>query len=550
MRVAARALVAALGVSVFSGAGAAPGTGPTDPLNLRDAIDRQIHLSPAGLVERAAPRIPSEFDPRLTRLYHERDMKPYWVAPAGPGPNALTLRSVLAAADSQGLNPLDYAVDEVERLWDRRDADGLARLELLLTMELGVYASDLVEGRHQPRDFDPALFPTACDCELDTPALLERALAAPDLRAFLEEQAPPFAQYRGLRDKLAEYRAIAARGGWPQLPPRPSLKPGATDPRVPAVRKRLAVTGEWPVDDPDDALVYDQALVAAVKRFQRYHGVDPDGVIGPATLAALNVPVERRIRQLVINMESWRWVDRNPGDWWLTVNIPGFRLTALRGGRAELSMSVIVGDEFHMTPVFSDRLRYVEFNPSWNVPTSIAQKEFLPKLQRDPSYLKKERIRMFEGWADGAPEVDSAAVDWSKVTADGMGRYRLRQDPGAADALGTVAFIFPNAFGVYLHDTPALSLFQFPKRTFSHGCIRVAKAHELAAYVLGGPDKGWTEEKILEMIGNGQNQIVHVEPSLPIYILYNTAVVDPEGHGVYFLNDVYGRDALLEKAIF
>jgi murein L,D-transpeptidase YcbB/YkuD len=477
-------------------------------------------------------------------------MQPFWMTSGGPNTSAGVLRSALAAADTQGLNPQDYAVDELGRLWDSKDVESLARLELLLTSELGNYASDLIVGRHQPRDFDPKAFPTACDCEIDAPGLLERALAAPDLKVFLEEQAPPFDEYRGLRGKLAEYRAIAARGGWPQVPAGPSLKPGAKDPCVAAVRKRLAVTGEWPGDGPGDGTEYDQTLVEAVRRFQRYHGLDPDGVVGPATLAALNVPVEQRIRQLVINMESWRWVARDHGDWWVTVNIPSFRLTALRGGKVELSMSVIVGDEYHMTPVFSDKLRYVEVNPYWEVPLSIAQKEFLPRLRKDPAYLKKEHIRIFEGWHSGADEVDSAAVDWAKVTPDDMGRYRLRQDPRPGNSLGRVAFIFPNAFDVYLHDTPAVALFGLTKRTFSHGCIRVSKPYELAAYILGGPGKGWTEEKILGLIADSRNQIIHLEASLPIYILYNTAVVDPEGGGVYFYEDVYGRDALLEKAIF
>jgi L,D-transpeptidase YcbB len=475
---------------------------------------------------------------------------PYWVTSDGPNKNAGILRAVLADADAHGLNPQAYGLDEIDRLWEMKDAESLNRLESLLTTALGNYSSDMTEGRHQPRDFDPQAFPTACDCEVDRPAMLERALAAPDLKAFLEDLAPPFDEYRGLREKLAEYRALAARGGWPEVPAGPKLKPGDRNPRVGAVRRRLAVTGEWPTADPVDSDAYDGTLAAAVTRFQRHHGLDPDGVVGPGTLTALNVPVEHRIRQLIINMETWRWVGRDRGDWWITVNIPSFRLTAVRGGKEELSMAVVVGDEAHMTPVFSDRVRYVEFNPYWNVPVSIAKKEFLPKLRKDPTFLKKQHIRMFEGWSSGADEVDSAAVDWKTVSADDMGRYRLRQDPGADNALGHFAFAFPNAFGVYLHDTPALSLFGLPKRTFSHGCIRVARAHDLAAYVLGGEEKGWTQAKLDEMLATGGNQTVSLERPLPIYILYNTAVVDREDRDVYFFDDVYGRDALLGKAIF
>lgn len=546
-----RAAAGSLAVLALVGAGVCLKAGAFDPWDLRDAIDRQIHKSPAELVDLPGHgALPSRMDPKLVRLYHDRDMHPYWVTPAGPNLKAEILRSILAASDSQGLNPADYAIDQIDRAWDRRGVESLARLELLLTLELGEYTLDLIEGRHQPKDFDPKVFPTACDCNLDEAALVEQSLAAPDFKAFMEDQAPPFPQYRGLHELLAAYRGIAARGGWPHVPPGASLKPGATDPRLPVIRRRLSVTGEWPGGGPLDGTVYDKVLATAVKRFQRHHGLDADGIIGEATLAAMNVPVGKRINQLIVNMESWRWVGRDHGEWWLAVNIPSFELVALRDGKAELTMSVIVGDEYHMTPVFSDRLRYVELNPYWNVPLSIAQKEMLPKLRKDPFYLKKERIRMFKGWGDDADEIDSTAVDWAKVGPEDMGQWRLRQDSGPDNSLGTVAFIFPNAYDVFLHDTPARGLFGLPQRAFSHGCIRVSSAQVLAAYVLGGPDKGWTEDRVRSLAADGKHQIVHLEPSLPVYILYNTAVVDPESLEVYFYRDVYGRDALLEKAIF
>jgi murein L,D-transpeptidase YcbB/YkuD len=544
-------IVAGVVLLIAGGFAALGGRQASDPQDLRDAIDTQIHKSPAALFGRSGRRpFPARMDPTLVRLYHERDMQPCWVTVDGPNGKAQVLRSVLAAAATQGLDPADYGTDQIAGIWDRKDVEGLARLELLLTVEYVAYVSDLVVGRRQPRDFDQELFPTACACELDQAALFTEAVAATDLGAFLEAQAPPFPQYQGLRDKLAEFRGLAARGGWPSVPAGRSLKPGASDPRVAAVRKRLTATGEWIDDGSGDSFDYDDALVAAVENFQRHQGLETDGIIGPATLAAMNVPVEARIRQLIINMESWRWVGRDHGDWWLEVNIPSFSLSAVRNGRVDLSMPVIVGDEYHMTPVFSDRLRYVQFNPSWDVPLSIAQKEILPKLQKDPSYLGKERIRLFAPGNDGGKEIDAAGIDWSSVTPDDMAHYSLKQDPGPANSLGRLAFIFPNPYDVYLHDTPALELFSQQKRAFSHGCIRVARARELAAYVLGGPDKGWTEDRIQGLIEEGTGRVVHLESSLPIYILYNTAAVDIETHDLYFSSDVYGRDALLEKAIF
>ncbi len=521
------------------------------PRDLRAALESELGQARSGTggPDAVGRSSPGPGTPILD-LYHGRDMSPCWVTPAGPNAKADVLRSVLSRAASQGLDPHDYAVAEIGLLWENRDAASLARLDVLLTTALRNYTSDLVEGRRQPRELDAEAFPTACDCEVDAPALLEKALAAPDLGAFLEEQAPPFEAYRRLRAGLAGLRDLAARGGWTRVPAGPALKPGANDPRLAAVRRRLAATGEWPAEDPAVSTAYDRPLDAAVQRFQRHHGLEPDGVIGAGTIEAMNVPVEARIRQIILSMENWRWVDRDPGDWWLEVNIPAFRLTAFRDGRAELAMPVIVGDESHMTPVFSGRLRVVEFNPYWNVPLSIAQKEFLPKLQEDRAYLKKQHVRAFQGWAEDAPEVDTALVDWTGVLPDDMGRYRFRQDPGPDNSLGHFAFIFPNPFDVYLHDTPAVGLFGQPRRTFSHGCIRVYGAHELAAYILGGPDNGWTEEKIDGLLADGLNKKIPLDRPVPVYILYSTAAVRPDDPDIFYYPDVYGRDALLDKVIF
>jgi len=531
--------------------GSALGPRGTDSRELRDAVDMQIHLNPAQLFDQPAPRgLPSRIHPKLVRYYHERDMQPLWTAGDGPNPSAVILHEALAAAESHGLNPSDYYIGQIDRYWNAKDALSLARLELLLTLAITDFVSDMSGGRRRPREIDPELFPTARENDVDPVDLVQRCLACVDLKAFLEDQAPPFTQYRELRAKLAEYRALAAAGGWPQVRTGPVLKPGQNDPRIPEVRKRLAATGDCPAAGAVDDKAYDETLVAAVKDFQRRNGLVTDGLIGRATQAAMNVPAERRVRQIILNMESWRWVSRHPGDWYLVVNIPSFDLTAVNHDKVELTMPVIVGEEYNMTPVFSDSVRYVIFNPYWDVPLSIAQKEMLPKLQKDSSYLKKERIRLYEGRVEDAHEVDATAVDWSQVKPEDMTRYRLRQDTGPDNSLGTVGFIFPNAFNVYLHDTPAYTLFEQPKRTFSHGCIRVSRAQELAAYILGGTDKSWTVDRVRATIAEGKNQVVHLEASLPIFILYNTAVIDLESHELLFYEDVYGRDALLEKALF
>ena len=531
---------------------AARNSGDNPAQDLQDALDRQIHRPIAGLYDNPGEKpVRGRIQRKLVEYYHDRDMEPLWTAPDGPNGNAGVLRHTLDTADSQGLNPADYSVAQIARYWEARDPSRLARLELLLTLSLADYIGDLAEGRRAPRRIDPELFPTARDNEFDPTVLLRTCLTCRDLREFLEEQAPPFAEYRGLRRKLAEFRALAAAGGWPQVPSGRSLKPGARDPRVPALRKRLGVTGELAeTDGRDDDETYGESLVEAVNTFQRRHGLAVDGIVGRATTAAMNVTAGQRVRQIIVNMESWRWVSRNPGDWLVTVNIPSFELRAVKAGRVELAMPVIVGQEYNMTPVFTDRVRYVEVNPYWDIPESIAEKEMLPKLREDSGALGREHIRLFRGPEAGRNEVDPAKVDWAGVAPGGMAAYRLRQDPGPWNSLGRLAFIFPNEFAVYLHDTPAKALFERTRRAFSHGCIRVARPKQLAVYLLGGEEAGWDERRVDGLIAEGNNRLIHLERPVPIFILYNTAFVDPESGVVYYYNDVYGRDVLLEKALF
>ena len=213
-------------------------------------------------------------------------------------------------------------------------------------------------------------------------------------------------------------------------------------------------------------------------------------------------------------------------------------------------MPVIVGRKYHKTPVFSDTIKYIEFNPYWNVPPSIAKNEMLPKLKKDPYYLKKRHFRIFNGWGPDAKELDSTAIEWKRAGKKDIARLRLRQDPGPWNALGTVKFIFPNKYNVYLHDTPSHGLFQRRQRTFSHGCIRVSKPAELASYILGGREHGWDLKRINEIIAGGERKVVPLKKPFPVHILYRTVIVDPKTDAVHFLVDVYGRDALLDRALF
>ncbi len=492
----------------------------------------------------------ADIDKRLTEMYHGNRLKPFWIVDGKPGRRAVDTLAVLDDAESQGLVPNDYLVDKIRPYWDSKDTTGLVRLDILLTLGMMRYVADQREGRIEPRKVDPKLFAASRDVDVDWDALRQEAFEAPDMKAFLEQQAPPFPQYIELQKKLAEYRDLAAKGGWPSISPGETLKPGMEDQRVSMVRNRLVVTGDL---DPGnmDSDWFDTALEEAVKRFQKRHNLTPDGAVGKQTLAAMNVPVASRIDQLVLNMERYRWLKRNQmGERLVAVNIAGFEAAAGKPGKFDVRMPVIVGKTYHETPVFNDTIKYVVFNPYWNLTPSIARNETLPKLKKDPHYLKKHNMRIFQGWGPDAPELDATTIDWSKVSKRDMNRYRVRQDPGPENALGTVKLVFPNEYNVYLHDTPAHGLFKKEQRAFSHGCIRMDRPAEMAAWVLGGEEKGWSLKRVNDVIAGRKRQVVVLDQPLPVYILYRTAYVDPEDNALYFYEDVYGRDKLLAKALF
>ena len=509
-----------------------------------------LEMGPATYLNiNAHGKIAADIDKRLTEIYHGNKLQPFWIKDGKPSLRAADILAVLKGAESHGLNPASYFVDKIDQYWDSKDTAGLVRLDILLTMGMMRYVADQREGRMEPRTLDPKLFAGARDVEVDWDILRKTAFEAPDMKAFLAQQAPSFQQYRELQKKLIEYRALAAKGGWPSIPAGKVLKPGMDDQRIKTIRKRLVSTEELTIENIDSD-VFDTALGEAIKGFQKRHNLNPDGVIGNKTLAALNVPVSSRIDQIIINMERYRWLKRLRDDSLVVVNIAGFEAAAGQSGKFDVRMPVIVGKAYHKTPVFSDTIKYVDFNPFWNVPNSIARNEMLPKLKKNPEYLGTKNMRIFQGWDPDSPELDPTTIDWSKVSQKDMNRYRIRQDPGPNNALGTLKIIFPNKYNVYLHDTPSHGLFKQERRAFSHGCIRMGRPAEMAALVLGGEEKGWSVARVNEIVASRKRQVVSLDQPMSVYILYRTAFVNPEDHALYFYEDIYGRDKLLEKALF
>ena len=491
---------------------------------------------------------PSTVDRVLLSMYLNNNSRPYWITRNGPTQKARALLSVLKTAREDGLNPVDYRVSDILGIWESRTPEDLARLDVMLTLAMGTYVTDMREGRSLTCLLDPKLFAAARDEKVNIIEVIRQALNAPDLVRFLRLQAPQHFGYQSLKKYLAWYRSVKAKGGWPKIPAGKVLKPGMEDQRIPLLIKRLTITEDLQTPVGTEQ-IYGRKLVAAVKHFQARYHLEQDGIIGRNTLAALNITVEDTIRKIILNMERWRWLPHTLDGRRLLVNIAGFYLAGIQDEQLEITMPVIVGKTRHKTPVFSQTMRYVVFNPYWNIPDSIAVHEMVPKMIKDPEYLRKQRIRIFAGWDKNAGEIDPATIDWKTIGA-GIKRYRLRQDSGPDNALGTIKFIFPNKYNVYMHDTPAHSLFKHNNRSFSHGCIRVSEPRKLALYILGHDDKGWSKERIDTLIREGKHTIIPLKKPFPVHVLYRTALVDPRNNMLHFYNDVYGRDSLLAEALF
>jgi len=464
--------------------------------------------------------------PDVRRLYEATGFQPIWLDDGRPTRAARAATAALADAAGRGLDPRDYDSGrlrtEAARLMDEASAADAALYDTGLTIAVMRYAADAYGGRVDPVRVGQGL---ASDRRrLDLPPFVAALATSDDPAAALAALDPRVPSFAALREALAEALALAARSDVPDVPADlPVLRPGDRHPGVVPLRRRLTALGDLgpapPDGAPPDETRYDPETVAAVRRFQARHGGNVDGVVGRDTLRALRVPLAARAEQIALAMERLRWYAQDAGRW-IVVNVPEFRLHAFDGlaPAPALSMDVVVGSAVRgtWTPVVHGHLRRVVFRPWWDVPPSIARTEILPRAARDPGYLGRERI----------------------VRARG----RLRQRPGPDNALGLVKFVFPNPYGVYLHDTPHKRLFARRRRDFSHGCIRVADAVGLAAFVLG-----WDRERVLAAMRGPDDRGIAVPDGVAVYVLYSTVAV--EDGRPRFLEDIYGHDAALARAL-
>ena len=496
-----------------------------------------------------------DYSQHLKKFYGYNGFSLWWVKDGQPTAQAMQVIAVLRQATLKGLSPEDYDGSR----WDARiaklkpatrqpaEADA-AKFDLDLTVCVMRYISDLRIGKVNPRHLDFAFDEESK--KYDLPEFLrDRVVNGGDVAGVLATAEPPYPGYRRTIQALQAYLQLVKNDDGEQLPAvKKPIVPGDTYAGVPRLAQLLRLVGDLPqgADVSVDPPIYKGALVDAVKNFQRRLGRDVTGHIDAQTVTDLNVPLSSRVRQMQLTLERWRWLPESYQSAPIVANIPEFRLRAYdKNFNIGVTMNVVVGKAYgHGTPVFSENMQYVVFRPYWEVPYSITKAEIVPHILRDPGYLARENLEVVDGKQN---VVASAAVSSDEIEQLRAGRLFVRQKPGPKNSLGLVKFLFPNSYNVYMHDTPATELFSRSRRDFSHGCVRLEKPAELAAWVLR-ENPGWTPERIHEVMNGTITQQVNLAHPIPVLIVYATVIVLEDGQ-VHFYDDIYGHDAELEKAL-
>jgi len=485
----------------------------------------------------------AELSPAVFNHYKNNNYAYIWIKEKKLLPNAFKLFTYLANAKKMGLDANDYFPDEIRKRWGEKDSLIQAELEVLLTRAFEKYISHLINGRWPAQEVDEHWHIRSAS--LDIEKILD-LLKSDDISAVIEKFKINHNGYKTLLTQLSFYQELADKGGWPIIEAGPLLVKGSQNTQVEIIRSRLRMTKDLVSGTPENVDKVDRVLQHAVMYFQARHGLKIDGKVGPQTRTIMNIPVEQRIRQIKINLNRWRWMPRNLGQRYLFINLTGFELYAEENGKPVLSMPIIIGKHFRETPSFSSRLSYLEMNPYWTVPKSIALKDLIPRQMRDSDYFNRHKIKMLNGWKKDAEEVDVSTVSLRRLNENYF-PYTLRQEPGPLNSLGRIKFMFPNPYDIYLHDTPKRYLFEKRVRAFSSGCIRVKDPLKLSAYLLDMPTQQ-KEEEMMQLISRGENRGMSLAKAVPIYLVYWTAWTDQDGR-LNFRDDVYGRDEIMMKML-
>ena len=489
-------------------------------------------------------------DPRLKehtdwakKFYREREYRLGWFKNNEIVPQAKEMLTMISKAGEEGLDPKRYQFKDFDTMFTNLQASKSdsakftaiqKEIDVALSSTYFVWASDYYRGVVMPRENKEIEWDVKSN-KIKLHKALMTVLNERESKYSYASFSPLHPDYARLKSALATYRKIQISGGWPKVISSPKLKEGQSAPVVSALKKRLGLSST------DSS--FNAEAVSALKAFQSAQGLKPDGALGAETVKLLNVPVDQRIKQIILNMERWRWIPKSFEEDYLIVNIPEYRLRVYEKGKEQLSMNVIVGKTMNSTPIFSDKMENVVLAPYWNVPASIVRDELGPKISADPGYLERSNMELVDAKGN---QVSPSKVEWGTITRDNW-KYILRKKPGPKNDLGDVKFIFPNTNDIYLHDTPHDELFSQTKRDFSHGCVRVEKPLELAEYLLR--PVGWNMSKIQSTIAGGVEKHVKLKQVLPVYLVYFTAWVDDSGN-VHFRDDIYGHDRTLAQQYF
>ncbi len=500
---------------------------------------------------------------QLNGFYGARNFDLIWFTEGGRArPAVETLLDAIHGVEGHGLEPEVYHLTAItSRLQNlsENNADALALrdLDMLLSDALLLLATHLQRGKTDPRVIDPQWDGSSVqpDWLEQSTGELVKPLTPESLSGFLADRLPRDAGYARLQAARQGLLSLAKAEKWTAIESGSLLRPGGQDNRIPDIRQRLIQLGDLAessmviadgtAEETVSSNLYRAELSAAVMAFQKRHGLEADGVIGPQSVAALNMLPEERINQIDVNLERWRWMPRELGQRHVLVNIAGFEMRLIDQGQPTLIKPVVVGRDYRRTPVFSDRIRYLVLNPDWVVPPKLAVQDKLPEIRRSPDYLQRLGYRIYDGWGANRQVIDPASVDWSTVSPRNF-PYRMVQEPGPLNALGQVKFMFPNQYNVYLHDTPARELFRRSERAFSSGCVRVQDPLELTALLL--EREGWSQQKLDETIAAGRTQTVNLKDPVPVHIQYWTSWVGDDAR-LQFRKDIYQRDDAIRMAL-
>lgn len=491
----------------------------------------------------------SDYKGHVEELYAQYDFKPIWFKSGKPSKEARDVIHVLSNADSKGLNAVDYDSELLTKSLKNGISGDISQVDVALTVGVMRYISDLRIGRVDfkslSNDFDIP------DKRIHLPAFVQKLASSSHVREQLDSVEPQLPQYRVLPKALAKYRKLAQDPRLSEkLPEAKTIHPGEEYAQTELLAYKLHKLGDLH-KMPAAGGSYDGELVKGVKNFQKRHGIDQDGILGKGTFRRLNTPMKKRVEQIILAMERFRWFPNDFGQNPIIVNLPEFRARAFRKVgehqyKKQLEMNVVVGKAYprNQTPVFNKKMNHLVLSPYWNVPTSITRGELIPKLDKNPSYLSNKRYEIVDGEGNSHP--------YNSSSKSGLlnGSLRIRQKPGDHNSLGLVKFMFPNKYSVYMHGTPAQSLFAKSKRDYSHGCIRLEDPLAMAQYITAVDGQGdkWTKDRLQKTMKSGKATTVKLNSDIQVFVLYTSVVVHPDGK-VYFFDDVYGHDKKLARAL-